>query len=56
MRQAEAGKGGINGDRRRLDRGGEHAIQCTDDVLQNCTPEAAAILLTYVTAINSINT
>ena len=23
------GKGGINGDRRRLDRGGEHAIQTT---------------------------
>ena len=30
--------GGINGDERRLDLG-EHAVQYTDDVLQNCTPK-----------------
>ena len=34
--------------------GGEHTIQCTDDVLQNCTPETYIILLSNVTPINSI--
>ena len=34
--------------------GGEHTIQYTDDVLQNCTPETCIILLTNVTTINSI--
>ena len=34
--------------------GGEHTVQCADDVLQNCTPEAYIILLTDVTPINSI--
>ena len=33
---------------------GEHATQYTDDVLQNCTPEAYIILLTNVTPIHSI--
>ena len=33
---------------------GEHTIQYTDDVLQNCTPETYIILLTNVTPINSI--
>ena len=28
---------------------GEHIIQYTDDVLQNCTPETYIILLTNVT-------
>ena len=31
--EVEDGKGGINGDGRRLDWGGEHTVQCTDDVL-----------------------
>ena len=34
--------------------GGEHTIQCTDDVLQNCTPETDIILLTNATPRNSI--
>ena len=34
--------------------GGEHTIQCTDDVLWNRTPETCIILLTSVTPINSI--
>ena len=29
--------------------GGEHTLQCTYDVLQNCTPETYIILLTNVT-------
>ena len=33
---------------------GEHKIQYTDDVLQNCTPETYIILLTNTTPINSI--
>ena len=33
------GPGGINGDGWRLDLGGEHTVQCTDDVLENCAPE-----------------
>ena len=35
--------------------GGDHTIQYTDDVLQNCTPETCVILLTDITPINSIN-
>ena len=31
---------------------GEHTMQHTDDVSQNCTPETYVILLTSVTAIN----
>ena len=34
--------------------GGEHTMQYTDDILQNCTPETYIILLTNVTPINSI--
>ena len=34
--------------------GGEHTVQYTDDVLQNCTPETYIILLNNVTTINSI--
>ena len=34
--------------------GGEHTIQYTDDLSQNCTPESYVILLTNVTPINSI--
>ena len=30
---------------------GEHTIQYTDDVLQNCTPETYMILLTNITPI-----
>ena len=41
----------IEGD---LTWGGEHTIQCTDDVLQNCIPESYMILFTNVTPINSI--
>ena len=34
--------------------GAEHTIHCTDDVLQNGTPETYTILLTNVTPMNSI--
>ena len=34
--------------------GGEHTIQYTDDVLQNCTPEDYITISTNVTPINSI--
>ena len=34
--------------------GGEHTIQYTDEVLQNCTPKVYIILLTNVAPINSI--
>ena len=34
--------------------GGEHTIQYTDDVGQNCTPKTYIILLTNVTPMNSI--
>ena len=33
---------------------GEHAMQYTDDVLQNCSPETYVISLTNVTRIHSI--
>ena len=46
--------GGINGDRRRRDWGGEHTLQCTDDVLCDCAPEICIIVLTRVTPINAI--
>ena len=32
--------------------GGEHTIQYTDDVLQNCTPETYMTVLTNVTPIH----
>ena len=35
---------GINGGRRTLDLGGEHTIQYTDEVLQDCTPKTYIIL------------
>ena len=34
---------------------GEHTLQYTDEVLQNCTPETYINLLTLVTPVNSIN-
>ena len=34
--------------------GGEHTVQCTDNVLQNCTLETYIILLTSVTPVNTI--
>ena len=37
-----------------LTLGGEHTIQYTDDVSENCTPETYITLLTNVTPINSI--
>ena len=37
-----------------LTGGGEHTIQCTDDVLYNRTPETYVIVLTSVTPVNSI--
>ena len=46
--------GGINGDGRRRDWGGEHKIQCTEDVLRNYAPEACIIFLTSVTPIHLI--
>lgn len=33
---------------------GEHTIQYTDAVLQNCTPETYTILLTNVTPVHSV--
>ena len=38
-----------------LTSGGEHTIQCTHDILQNCTPETYIILLTNATPINLMN-
>ena len=37
-----------------LPLGGEHTIQYTDDVLENCALETYIIVLTNVTPINSI--
>ena len=34
---------------------GEHTMQYTDDVLQNCPPETCIILLTNIPPINWIN-
>lgn len=34
--------------------GGEHTVECTHDMLRNCTPETCIILLTGVTLVNSI--
>ena len=34
--------------------GGEHTVQCTVDVLENCTPETSINLLTNVILINSV--
>ena len=34
--------------------GGEHTIQCIDDVLQHCTPKTYIILVTNVNPINSL--
>lgn len=34
--------------------GGEHTMQCTDDILQNCTLETYVMLLTNVTTKNLI--
>ena len=48
------GYGGINGDGRRLDLGGEHTVWCTGDVLWYCTPETYVILLTSV-ILNKFN-
>ena len=46
------GKLAMEGD---LTQCGEHAIQYTDDVLWNCTPETYVTLLTNVTSIQSIH-
>ena len=46
--------GGINADGQTPDWGGEHTVQCMDDMLWNCAPEICVILLTSVTPINSI--
>ena len=34
--------------------GGEHTVQCTEDILWNCAPETCIILLTCITPVNSI--
>ena len=39
---------------RDLTLGGEHTMQCADDVLLSCTLETCMVLLTNVTPINSI--
>ena len=41
----------IEGD---LTSGGEHTIQCTDDVSWNCAPEVCIVLLTSVIQIKPI--
>ena len=33
---------------------GKHTILCTNDVLQNCTPETYIIILTNVTTVNAV--
>lgn len=45
------GKGGMNGNERKLDCVGEHTVQYTD-TLQHCIPEIDTILLTNVTPTN----
>ena len=47
-------KGGINGDRRRLDFGWYTTMQYTDDVLQNRILESYRMLLTDDTTIELI--
>ena len=42
------GRGGIDGARRRFGLGGEHIMQYTGNLLQNCTPETYVILLKNV--------
>lgn len=39
---------------RNMTWGGEHPVQCTDDVLYNCAPEACIIFLTNAIIINPI--
>ena len=39
-----------------LTSGGEHTLQCTNDVLYNYIPETYMILLTNVTPTNSMKT
>ena len=39
---------------RDITQGGEHTLQDTGDVSQNCAPETYIILLTNATPINSI--
>ena len=43
--------GKLRGDQRQGEwtLGGEHTVQCKDDVLQNCTPEIYIILPTNAT-------
>ena len=48
------GLGGTEGDGRRINLDGEHTMQYTNDVLENCTLETYMILLINVTPINSI--
>ena len=40
---------------RDLTLGGEHTMQCADDVLLSCTLETCMVLLINVTPINSVN-
>lgn len=39
---------------RDLNCGGEHTIECTDDVLYSCAPETGILLITSVIPINSL--
>ena len=48
MGGGRGGLGGFHGDGQRPDWGGEHTLQCTDDVLWSCVPETCIILLTSV--------
>ena len=52
----EVGEGieGIHNDGRRLSLGGEHPIQCKDDMLWKCTLGTCIILLTSFTPINAV--
>lgn len=47
------GNGGIDGDGRRCDLGGEHTIKCTGGVLWNCACVTCIILLISVTPVHS---
>ena len=53
-RGVEEGRGGQMVMEEDLIWGGEHAGQCTDDVLQNRTPDTYTLLITNVSPINSI--
>ena len=52
--EGEEGRGGCMVMEEDVIWGGEHTIQCTNDVFWNCTPEMCIIVLTSVTPTGSI--